>query len=213
MNQQGDNTTHGASTCLACPSCDLMFDVSQLKPGEVARCSRCRHFLTRYLSNELERVTALAIAALVFLIMACSFPFLAFNANGLESAMTLPETVLKLWSYDRYALAALVSAFIITIPAILLSLILLITVSLLLNRHSTWLPHLGRLIYILQEWSMVEVFFIGVLVSLVKISKMATVVIGMSFWAYAVFALLFVLAISSLDRVQCWRRIEALNKP
>jgi paraquat-inducible protein A len=64
----------------------------------------------------------------------------------------------------------------------------------------------------LQKWSMVEVFFIGVLVSLVKIMKMATVVIGASFWAYAAFSICFVLCLSKLDRWHSWRRIEALQK-
>ena len=58
---------------------------------------------------------------------------------------------------------------------------------------------------------MVEVFFIGVLVSLVKVGHMATVVMGLSFWAYAVFSGFFVLSLSGLDRAQCWRRIEALS--
>jgi paraquat-inducible protein A len=59
---------------------------------------------------------------------------------------------------------------------------------------------------------MVEVFIIGVIVSLVKIAAMATVELGISFWAYAGFAICFTLAISSLDRYQCWERIEALQR-
>ena len=59
---------------------------------------------------------------------------------------------------------------------------------------------------------MVDVFFIGVLVSLVKIAQMATIHMGISFWAYAAFSVLFILALSNLDRFQCWRRIEALGQ-
>jgi uncharacterized paraquat-inducible protein A len=36
-------------------------------------------------------------------------------------------------------------------------------------------------------------------------------VIGISFWAYAAFTVCFTLAVSSLDRYQCWERIEALK--
>ena len=52
---------------------------------------------------------------------------------------------------------------------------------------------------------------IGVIVSLVKIMAMATVVLGISFWAYTAFAICFTLAVSNLDRYQCWERIEALG--
>ena len=55
------------------------------------------------------------------------------------------------------------------------------------------------------------VFVIGVIVSLVKIMAMATVVLGISFWAYTAFAICFTLAVSNLDRYQCWEDIEALG--
>lgn len=196
---------------LACPSCDLIFDVSMLGDGESARCTRCGHFLTVYRENALHRVMAFTSSALILLVLACSFPFMTFKASGLESVMTLPETALKLWIYDMPGLSLLVAAFIIIIPFLMLLLILFLVGALLLNRRYDWLPRAGRLVYTLESWSMVEVFFIGVLVSLVKIAKMATIVMGISFWAYGAFSILFILALSSLDRAQCWHRIEALG--
>ena len=56
---------------------------------------------------------------------------------------------------------------------------------------------------------LVEVFVIGVLVSLVKIGAMAKVVMGVSFFSYVAFALCFTAALSNLDRVQIWREIQA----
>jgi len=199
------------SNCLACPSCDLVFDVSKLGEGESAKCTRCGHFLTVYHEDALHRVMAFTSSALILMVLACSFPFMTFKASGLESVMTLPETALKLWVYDMPGLSLLVAAFIIIIPTLMLFLILFLVSALLLNRNYSWLPRVGRLVYTLESWSMVEVFFIGVLVSLVKIAKMATIVMGISFWAYGAFSILFILAMSGLDRAQCWQRIEALR--
>lgn len=204
------NTSH-ESTCLACPSCDLVFDVSVLGDGESARCTRCGHFLTIYRKDALNRVMAFTSSALILLALACSFPFMTFKASGLESVMTLPETALKLWNYDMPGLALLVAAFIIIIPALMLLLVLALVTALLLERNYSWLRFAGRLVYTLESWSMVEVFFIGVLISLVKIAKMATIVMGLSFWAYGAFSILFILALSGLDRAQCWHRIETLG--
>ena len=77
------------STSLACPSCDLVFDVSNLANGETARCSRCGHFLTRFRADELSRVMAFSVSALILLALACSFPFMAFKASGLESLIVV----------------------------------------------------------------------------------------------------------------------------
>lgn len=189
-----------------------MFDVSDLEDGETARCSRCGHFLTRYHADELSRVMAFAVSALILLALACSFPFMEFRASGLESLMTLPQAALELWRNGMPDLAFLVAAFIILIPAAVLILIVILVGALMMQRQYTFLPTLGRLVFTLQSWSMVEVFFIGVLVSLVKLAGMATVVLDISFWAYAAFSIVFALAVSNLDRFQCWRRIEALNR-
>lgn len=201
-----------AQTLIACPSCDLLFEVGDLQDGETARCSRCDAFLTTYRTNALSRVTAFAASALILLVLACSFPFMSFKASGTESVMTLPGTALALWHDGMPDLALVVAAFIVVVPAGVLVMLLLLASSMKLKRGNGLLKPLGRLIFTLQNWSMVEVFFIGVLVSLVKIAKMATIVIGISFWAYAAFSILFLLSVASLDRFQCWRRIEALAK-
>ncbi len=200
------------SACLACPACDLIFDVSGLRHGETARCSRCGHFLTMCRDDELNRVMAFTVSALILLVLACSFPFLEFQASGLESLMTLPQTALELYRNNMPGLAFLVAAFIIIIPAAVLLLVLVLIGALMMQYRHAWLRLIGRLIFTLQSWSMVDVFFIGVLVSLVKIAQMATIHMGISFWAYAGFSILFILALSNLDRFQCWRRIEALSE-
>ena len=79
------------------------------------------------------------------------------------------------------------------------------------GRSRPWLVPVAKVIFLSQNWAMVEVFIIGVIVSLVKIAAMATVHIGISFWAYAAFSICFMLAITSLDRVQCWNDIEELG--
>ena len=127
--------------------------------------------------------------------------------------MTLPETALKLWDYKMYLLAFLVGIFIIILPALLLISVISLTVALILKQHHGWHYPVARSLFTVQNWCMVEVFFIAVLVSLVKIAKMATIVMGLSFWAYAAFSVLFVLSISRLDRFQYWSRIEALEQP
>ena len=211
MRKSTTDQTYQRSNYLACPSCDLIFDISSLKNGDTARCKGCGHFLTTYREDTLQQVVAFASSAIIFLIIACSFPFMAFQANGLESMMTLPETALILWEYKMYLLAFLVGIFIIILPALLLISVISLTVALILKQHHDWHNTVARSLFTVQNWCMVEVFFIAVLVSLVKIAKMATIVMGLSFWAYAVFSVLFVLSISRLDRFQYWSRIEALE--
>lgn len=200
--------------CLvACPSCDLLYDVGGMRHGEKANCSRCGQFLTRVRDDAFVRLQSFAIAGLVFLVIGCSFPFLSFKSSGLESVMTLPQTAIQLYDQGRPDLSFLVSAFIIVIPASVLVLLLALSSCIIWRKYYGWMIPVSRLVFHMQAWSMVEVFFIGVLVSLVKIGHMATVVIGISFWGYGAFSLLFIFSVSCLDRVQFWNELDRLGRP
>ena len=196
---------------IACQSCDLLVNVAALKHGESASCPRCGCFLTRVRHDVYDRVLAFASAGLVFLILANSYPFLSFSSSGLESVMTLRQTPGALWNNGMPEVGALVAAFIIVIPAAVLLMMLALCIPLSQGRYHPWLVPIAKGIFLGQGWSMVEVFIIGVIVSLVKIAAMATVVIGLSFWAYAAFTICFTVAVANLDRFQCWEHIEALG--
>jgi len=195
---------------IACRSCDLLVHVGMLRHGESASCPRCGCFLTRYRDDAYQRILAFASAGLIFLVLANSYSFLSFSSTGLESVMTLRETPRALWDNDMPGVAILVTAFIIVIPAAILLLLLALSSALIQGRYHPWLAPIAKSVFLAQNWSMVEVFIIGVIVSLVKIAAMATVVVGASFWAYAAFAICFTAAVANLDRYQCWERIEAL---
>ena len=199
------------SELIACHGCDLLVDISGLEHNCRADCPRCGHYLTRFQDDAMNRVLAYTIAAIILLALACSFPFMSFSASGIESVMTLPGTPESLVLFGMPALGVLVAAFIIVIPALILLLVLLISAPLLLGMRAPWLRVAARGLFTLQAWSMVEVFIIAVIVSLVKIASLATVVLGISFWAYAAFSICFTLALATLDRYQCWEMIEALD--
>ena len=197
---------------IACHGCDLLVDVSELADGQSASCPRCGGFLTRYRADGYQRVLAFSISGLILLVLANSYSFLSFAASGLESVMTLAQPPGALWQYGMPGIAFIVAAFIIVIPAVVLVLLVALCVPLSNNQHAPWLVPVGKAVFLSQNWAMVEVFIIGVIVSLVKIAAMATVELGISFWAYAAFSICFTLAVTNLDRYQCWEDIGRLEE-
>jgi paraquat-inducible protein A len=193
----------------ACIECDLIVKVGDLRDGQRAACPRCDHIFSTRTADALTRSLAFAIASSVLLVMANAFPFLSLEASGLEKVMTLPHSALELYRDGYLSIAVLVLGPIVGIPAIMLATVVALLVPLRRRHGAPWLVPAGRLLFMLGPWSMVEVFLIGVLVSLVKIGALATVYLGISFWAYVAFAVCFTATLSSLDRVQMWREIEA----
>lgn len=191
----------------------MLVHIGDLKDGQSASCPRCGGFLTRYRRDAYNRVLAFAVGGLILLFLANSFDFLSFAAGGAESHITLRETPGALWGNGMPLVALLVGAFIIAVPAVILVLLVALCVPLHVGYSHRWLPRLAKLVLHLHHWAMAEVFIIGVIVSLVKLSSMATVVIGVSFWAYAGFTICFLLAVSNVDRFQTWARIEEVSGP
>lgn len=193
---------------LACLHCDLLLDLPELQEGQKLSCPRCRTPVAAKPSDGLRRALAFAIAAAVLLAVANLFPFLAFKASGLEHVMTLPQSAGELYNEGSRLLALLVLVFIIIAPGLLNGALIVLLLPLVTGRRYRWLPQLGRLVFHISPWSMVEVFLIGVLVSFTKIASLATVVLGISFWAFAGFSLCLTAALASIDRLQMWSAIE-----
>jgi len=197
---------------LACPGCDLLIHIERMRDGEAANCPRCGCPLSRYRAQAFEHVIAFAVAALILLALANSYAFLTMSANGLDSRINLWQTPAALWDQGMPLVGGMVAAFIIAIPAMVLVLLLAVAIPLRGGHYQSWLETAAKGVFLSHHWAMVEVFIIGVIVSLVKISDLATIELGISFWAYAAFTVCFILAVSGLDRVHCWQAIERLAR-
>ncbi len=125
--------------------------------------------------------------------------------------MTLPRTAYVLYMDGYWTIALLVMLPIIGIPALMVAAMMALTIQLNRGKPAGWLVPTARLLFFLNPWSMVEVFVIGVIVSLIKIGHMAHVVLGIAFWSYVAFALCFIAALTNLDRLHLWRQIEELQ--
>jgi len=198
-----------SQTHTACEECDLLIAVPAVAEGERAECPRCGHTLTQKPRQGFERSLSFALAACIFFAMSLSFPFLTLANGGIENVMTLLEASVAIWREQDPVLAVIVFVAIIALPIALIGTIIALVTPLVLNKQVSWLPRAGKLMFFLNDWAMVEVFVIGVIVSLVKIAKLATVILGLSFWAYILFAICLTASLSGLDRLQVWKAIDA----
>ena len=62
---------------------------------------------------------------------------------------------------------------------------------------------------LVQPWGMVEVFVLGILVSLVKLAHLAIVVPGVALWSFAGVMMLMAAATATFDPRDLWTRLGA----
>jgi paraquat-inducible protein A len=195
-----------AGHLIACHECDLLHRVTSVPPGSVARCCRCGCVLSRPKRDSLERTLALTVSGLVLFALSNVFPFLSFKLQGLVQQTLLVTGIRQLHEQGMTGLAVLVAFTTLIAPGIQLVGLLYILVPLRHNRVSPGLFQVFRLFRSLQPWGMMEVFMLGILVSIVKLAKMAQIVPGIA--AFSFMALIFVLAaaMASLDPHEVWDR-------
>ena len=194
---------------IACHECDLLIQMPGIEDTHhELRCPRCHHRILSGHSNPIEHTVALSVTGLILLAIANAFPFLSFASRGQSHSITLYQASQELFSQGFYLLAILVFSFVILMPLLYLAAILLLTAPLLLQRPTTPPMLLGIVIDRLLPWIMTEVFLIGVLVALIKIVAMADIVLGISFWAYIAFTIVFIALSGIISRQRLWHWME-----
>lgn len=193
---------------IACHECDLLEAVPPLAERARARCSRCGAVLYRHKVNSVERTLAMAVAGVVLFVVANVYPFLGFELQGKVIESTLLEGVRLLYDDGSWAIAGVVFLTCVLAPMLQLGTLIYVFAPLYLNRHPWDLHHVFRWIQRLQPWSMLEVFMLGILVSVVKLAKMATIVPGIALWSYAILIVVLAGAVSVMDPAEVWKRLE-----
>jgi len=197
---------------IACGLCDLVLPTPALTPGQCALCPRCGHKLFRVKDNAIGQLLAYSLTGLILLLLANFFPFMSFSLSGHIMEITLWQAATELYVGPYKLLSLLVFFFIVLFPALILTVIVSFLVSLNWVGSKMFSSTLVRLIFGLLPWAMAEVFFVGVLVSLIKLITIAEIGLGVSFWAYLVFCLCYVKVLTYIDKYQFWHWLDLTTK-
>lgn len=193
---------------LACHECDCLHRRGPPTRG-TARCRRCGAVLYRHRPNSIAHALALYLTALILLVLTNTFPFMGFELSGQVRETHLISGTLELFQQGYWPLGTLVILTITIIPAIQISGYLAV----LWPLHLGHTPAHGRLLFrwmrAMRPWAMVEVYVLGVLVSLVKLASYATVIPGVALFSLGALMLALAAAASSLDPDTVWRRLSS----
>ena len=105
-------------------------------------------------------------------------------------------------------LATAVATFILAAPSMLIIGLLYLIVPLLNGRRLPGAILLARWVHRARRWNMIEVFLVGVLVSLIRLGKLATLNLGTSFWAFVGLIICLTAAITSIHPREIWLRLD-----
>ena len=169
---------------IACPGCDLLHHRQSLKTGEYASCNRCGDVLQTRKSHTIDRSLAAVLASIVLLLLSLFLPFLSLSRAGLDSSMSVVDAAVSLWASDMRLLGILTIGLIAILPLLRLLLLGWVLWRIRFRRKVRRGMRMAfRWSMRMEPWAMAEIFMVGVVVSLVKISTLANLQVGLAFWS------------------------------
>lgn len=181
---------------IVCEGCDAVYTRPTLRPRDVARCPRCDSELDRHNGEQRRRILPLTVASLVMFAIANGFPIVEMEMQGLRSQTTLLGAVVALSADGKSLVALLLLATTLLFPLLQLCILVYLLVPLARQRRPAGFAALVRAMQTLRPWGMIEVFLLGVLVAIVKLSSMATVLPGPALYAFVVLTVLLTAVLS-----------------
>lgn len=196
-----------------CHFCDTLHVAEPIPEGSRVDCICCGATLFQNRSASLVRVTAFSVTALFLMLVVHSAPFISMDAGGMRTVLTLPGAAKALIDDGSLIVGCGVALFTIVTPLILSGGLVYVCGPLLFGKSAPGAKMVTRWMSRTEPWNMIEVFLLGVLVSLLKLGHLAELHFGVGFWAFAALMFCMAAAVAAIDKRELWDRLEVAGAP
>jgi paraquat-inducible protein A len=187
---------------LVCPHCDAVHRAVAVGRHEVAACVACGHVLARNHLLSVDQLLAVTVTAALLFVVANSYPLMTIEVGGMHTEATVwGAAVLMLHGWAAWPAAVLAIAMFI-LPLLQIVLLLWVLAFARCGRRAPGFRGVLVALHRSRPWSMTEVFLLGALVAVVKLSGWVHVTPGIGIWALA--SLTILLTVLSIVEPRFW---------
>ncbi len=201
-------TVEQSGILFVCHECDALQRVPAVEPGHDATCVRCKSRLFRNSRGGIDKPLAFVIASLMIFIVANVNPIMTLDILGVKLNTTITGAAYTFMRSGSPELAAIVWLPSVLLPGLILSGLFYVLFSIRFQKNWRYTKPVLVWISRLLPWGMMDVFLLGILVSLVKLVGLADVVIDMGFYAFALVVVLYAATIASLEPHTLWEALK-----
>lgn len=191
----------GLATCHTC---------HMVSPETHGECPRCHSSLHLRKPNSIRNTLAFMVAAVLLYIPSNILPILSITELGEVYPNTIVQGIITFWKSGAYPIALVIFTASVLIP--LLKIVSLSWLCAAASGKANPSPRTLSRIYwfteLLGRWSMIDVFVVGILVSIVQLGNYMTVIPGKGAVAFTGVVLLTMIAAHHFDPRLLWDRFE-----
>ncbi|MCK7596379.1 paraquat-inducible protein A [Microbulbifer sp. CAU 1566] len=203
----GEDPPPRATWRRACHQCDLLLTRDRAPVGQRLICPRCGATLHRNMERSVAHTAALSLTGLLLFIPTASLPLLEFSLFSFGAENTLMNGVRSLFAAGYIWLASIVLFCSVLAPLgkfLLLAFISWgsgwVSMGKPVARALRWYHHL-------QEWGMLDVYMLGILVALVKMSDLGKMSVEPGLYCFVAMMVVSSAATVSFDAETVWARL------
>ena len=188
-----------------CPNCNKINLKKSLKSNEVAVCSYCGSIVYRSIKNLDKKLFSFAFSGLIFLIISLFYPIINLEIVGYYGVLDIIDTIIYLFE-NGYVFISLFTFFtIVFFPFLILINVLLFSFTL---KYKKLAKFLLINITILKDFVYLDIFFIAILVSMVKIFDYGYLSINVGFFSFIVVFIIFFILFKYYNISMYWDLFE-----
>ncbi|MBW1867874.1 MAG: paraquat-inducible protein A [Deltaproteobacteria bacterium] len=193
---------------IACPECDLLIRKTEPGPGVRCFCPRCRSMLFHVKRKPVETALILSLTGLILFVPAMVLPIMTLNAFGLEQSANILQWVSALFRTGFHMVGIVVLLTVVVVP--LLKFLLLFYLSIAIRMKTDWsnLGPIFRFYKRIDEWGMLEICMLGILISIIKLKDLAQISYGIGLFCFVLVLTINLIASVTFDEHKYWSSIK-----
>ena len=192
-----------------CTACDYTFlkEDQQYDHRHRAICPRCASLIEIPESVKLQRVWATLVAGIIMLFPANLLPISGVYLTGSLSQDTLMSGVMSFISMGSYFVAFVVffASIFVPVSKILIMLYLLASVHFKWRHSIKWQMRLLHIIHFVGRWSMLDLFVLALMMSLVTRGQIINFTVGPAAFYFGAAVFLTMISTSQFDSRLIWK--------
>ena len=203
-----DPDTENFDHLIACPDCDLLLSKKEAPVGHSIICPRCGKTISRRTNDSIVKTLAISIAGLFIYLPAMLLPLMTMKSFGFSDSANILETIGSFYQNGYYFVAFMVLISAVIFPLMLLIIIFLTSLQIYRKRYPPYLARLFRVYLHLEEWAMVEVYLLGIMVTIIKMADSTDIDYNSGIFCFTGLVLITLTIAVVIDHELFWKAIE-----
>ena len=195
---------------IICHKCHTLHEKVPLSQDGKALCSNCNILLYQNSEYMLDKTLALVVTAFISLVVAFQFSIITININGLEQSLNLSSLFMVIVEHEQYLIGLMLLFLIVIFPFVIIVSMFFLLLYMKIGKAEYLVKRLLILLAHIRPWSMVDIFFISLLVAMVKLFDIAQIELGISFAAFILTLFLDALITKNISFYELWEHHDKI---